>query len=33
VVRAIDTAFAASGFTAPGHLLVEPSGRADVVSG
>lgn len=31
VVRAIDTAFAAAGFTAPGHLLVEPSGRADVV--
>ena len=31
VVRAVDTAFVAAGFTAPGHLLVEPAGRADAV--
>jgi galactokinase len=32
VVRAIDTAFAASAFGAPAHLLATPSGAADVVA-
>ena len=32
VVRAIDTAFVAEGFTTPGHLLAEPSAAADLVS-
>ena len=31
VVRAIDTAFAASGFRPPSHLRVEPSGPAGLL--
>ena len=30
VVRAIDTAFVRKGFAAPGHLVAEPAGRADL---
>jgi galactokinase len=32
VVRAIDTAFVAGGYTAPAHLLAEPAAAADVVT-